>query len=60
MHPLPCFYLTHYFGAFYDERFTCKYTQGFRRAAFLKDKLLTIILESDSRPLAQKLLAPIL
>jgi hypothetical protein len=29
-------------------------------AAFLKDKLLTIILESDNRRLAEKLLAPFL
>jgi hypothetical protein len=37
-----------------------KIENGKFAAAFLKGKLLTIILESDSRQLAEKLLAPFL
>jgi len=43
-----------------DKTGLAKIENGKFAAAFLKDKLLTIILESDSRQMAEKLLAPFL
>ncbi|MCK4984306.1 MAG: hypothetical protein KAS40_02245, partial [Desulfobacterales bacterium] len=43
-----------------DQTGFAKIENGKFAAAFLKDKLLTIILESDSRRLAERLLAPFL
>jgi hypothetical protein len=43
-----------------DKNGFAKMENGKFAAAFLKDKLLTIVLESDSRRLAQRLLAPFL
>jgi hypothetical protein len=43
-----------------DKTGFAKIENGKFAAAFLKDKLLTIVLESDSRRLAQRLLAPFL